>query len=50
MNFYLEKYDKSIQGYNKILAVSLQSYGKEPHSDIATIYNNLGLIYKKIGK
>ena len=41
---YLADYNKAMSYYNKVLALTLDQYG-ENHPDVATSYNNIGLVY-----
>ena len=41
---YMAQYQEALDYFNKALALALEQYG-ENHSDVATIYNEIGLVY-----
>ena len=45
---YLADYDKAMECLNKVLAIRMSAYG-ENHPEVASCYNNLGVVYFNLG-
>jgi hypothetical protein len=49
LSYHFNRYEKALENYHKDVQITLKVFG-EMHPDVAASYNNIGMVYKNLGK